>query len=51
MHQCIAELVALGLDGAAVMLGKDSDVITLLQTQEPSMIAVQCSGNRLELAY
>ena len=49
--QCIAKLVALGSDGAAVMLGKNSGAITLLQTQQPSMIAVHCSGHRLELAY
>ena len=49
--QCVAKLVALGSDGAAVMLGKNSGVITLLQAQQPSMIAVHCSGHRLELAY
>ena len=45
--QCIAKLVATGSDGAAVMLGKNS----VLQAQQPSMIAVHCSGHRLELAY
>ena len=49
--QCIAKLVALGSDGAAVMLGKNSGVIALLQAQQPSMIAVHCSGHRLVLAY
>ena len=49
--QCITKLVAHGSDGAAVMLGKNSGVITLLQAQQPSMIAVHCSGHRLELAY
>ena len=29
--QCVAKLVALGSDGAAIMLGKNSGVITLLQ--------------------
>ena len=47
----LAKLVALGSDGAAVMLGKNSGVITLLQAHQPSMIAVHCSGHRLELAY
>ena len=36
----LAKLVALGSDGAAVMLGKNSGVITLLQAHQPSMIAV-----------
>ena len=49
--QCIAKLVALGSDGVAVMLGKNSGVITLLQAQQPSMIAVHCSGHKLGLAY
>ena len=49
--QCVAKLVALGSDGAAVMLGKNSGVITLLQAKHPSVIAVHCSGHRLELAY
>ena len=48
--QYIAKLVALGSDGAAVMVGKYSDVITLLQARQPSMIAVHCSGHRVELA-
>ena len=43
--------MALGSDGAAVMLRKNSGLITLLQVQQPSMIAVHCSGHRLELAY
>lgn len=47
----VAKLVALGSDGAAVMLGKKSGVIALLQTEQPSMIEVHCSGHRLELAY
>ena len=47
----LAKLVALGSDGAAVMLGKNNGVITLLQAHQPSMIAVHCSGHRLELAY
>lgn len=46
-----SKLVALGSDGAAVMLGKNNGVIALLQAQQPSMIAVHCSGHRLELAY
>ena len=41
--QSITKLVALELDGAAVMLGKNSGVITLLQAQQPSMTAVHYS--------
>ena len=46
-----SKLVALGSDGASVMLGKNNGVIAQLQAQQPSMIAVHCSGHRLELAY
>ena len=49
--QCIVKLLALGSDGAAVMLGKNNDVITLFQAQQRSVIAVHCSGHSLELAY
>ena len=46
-----SKLIALGSDGAAVMLGKNNGVIAQLQVEQPSMIAVHCSGHRLELAY
>ena len=46
-----SKLVALGSDGASVMLGKNNGVIAKLQAEQPSMIAVHCSGHRLELAY
>ena len=46
-----SKLVALGSDGASVMLGKNNGVIALLQTMQPSIIAVHCSGHRPELAY
>lgn len=45
------KMVALGSDGASVMLGKNNGVIALLQAIQPSMIAVHCSGHRLELAF
>ena len=45
------KLVALGSNGALVMLGKNNGVIALLQAIQPSMIAVHCSGHRLELAF
>ena len=50
-NQFTTKLVVLGSDGAAVMLGKNRGVISLLQAHQPSMIAVHCSGHRLELAY
>ena len=46
-----SKLVALGSDGASVMLGKNNGVIAMLKAEQPSMIAVHCSGHRLELAY
>ena len=49
--QYVAKLVALGSDGAVVMPRKNSGVITFLEAQQTSMIAVHCSGHRLELAY
>ena len=45
------KLVALGSDGASVMTGKKSGVITLLQGDKPSVIGAQCCSHRLELAY
>ena len=47
----ISKVVALGSDGASVMLGKNNGVIALLQSEQPSVIAMHCSGHRLELAY
>ena len=47
----VEKLVARGSDGASVMLGKNNGVIALLQSEQPSMAAVHCSGHRLELAY
>ena len=45
------KLVALGSDGASVMLGKNNGVIALLKAIQPATIAVHCSAHRLELAY
>ena len=47
----VNKLVALGSDGAAVMLGKNNGVAALLQAIQPSILTVHCSGHRLELAY
>ena len=46
----LSKLVAMGSDGASVMLGKKSRVIALLKEQ-PSMIGVHCSAHKLELSY
>ena len=45
------KLVALGLDGARVMTGKKSGVITFLQGDKLGVIGAHCYGYRLELAY
>ena len=45
------KLVALGSDGASVMLGKNNGVIALLKAIQPPTIPVHCSAHRLELAY
>ena len=50
-NEFVEKLVAMGSDGASVMLGKNNGVIALLQSEQPSMIGVHCSGHRLELAY
>ena len=49
--QFTKKLVTLGSDGASVMLEKNNGVIALLQAIQLSMIAVHCSGHRLELAF
>ena len=45
------KLVALGSDGASVMLGSNNGVIALLQKEKPNIIGIHCCGHRLELAY
>ena len=51
MSDFIPKLVALGSDGASVMLGKMQVFFALLKERQPEMIAVLCCGHRLELAY
>ena len=46
----IPKLVALGSDGASVMLGKNAGVFSQLKERHPEMIAVHCCGHMLELA-
>ena len=45
----VSKLVALGSDGASVMLGKNAGVFALLKKQ-PSLIVVHCSAHRLDCA-
>ena len=51
MSDFIPKLVALGSDGASVMLGENASVFAILKERQPEMIAVHCCGHRLELAY
>lgn len=45
------KLVAMGTDGAAVMLGKNNGVTTKVRESiAPSLLAVHCFAHRLELA-
>ena len=46
----LSKLVAMGSDGASVMLGKKSGVLALLKEQR-SLIGIHCSAHRLELCY
>ena len=45
------KLVALGFDGARVMLAKKNHVIALLQENKSTIIGIHCCGHRLELTY
>ena len=47
----LSKLVAMGSDGASVMLGKKSGVLALLKEQQPSLIGIHFSTHRLELCY
>ena len=51
MEHICQKLEALGWDGASVIAGKSSGVITLLHGDKPSVIVVHCCGKRFELAY
>jgi hypothetical protein len=44
-------LVALGTDGAAVMLGKNNGVVAKMKEENPHIISVHCMNHRLELAF
>ena len=47
----LSKLVALGSDGASVMLGHNAGVFALLKQKQPALIAVHCCGHHLEFAY
>ena len=47
----LSKFVAMGSDGASVMLGKKSGVLALLKEQQHSLIGIHCSAHRLELCY
>lgn len=45
------KLVALGSDGAAVMVGRKGGVAALLLEKQPALQPIHCFAHRLELAY
>ncbi|XP_053399135.1 zinc finger protein 862-like [Mercenaria mercenaria] len=47
------KLVAVGCDGASVMLGKNTGAVQRIRkhTDRPWLLGVHCSGHKLELAY
>ena len=47
----IKTMIAMGSDGASVMLGSERGVAALLKKNAPWLIAVHCYGHRLELAF
>ena len=49
--QVMAKTVAMGIDGAAVMLGKRNGGITKIQQHQPAVIVIHCMAHRLELAF
>ena len=44
------KLVALGADGAAVMMGRNTGVVTRLRQLAPTLVGIHCFAHRLELA-
>ena len=49
--ELLQKWVALGSDGASVMMGVRKGVAVLLKERNPCIIGIQCFGHRLELAY
>ena len=43
--------IAMGSNGATVMLGSENGVVTLFQKYSSWLVAVHCYGHRLELAF
>ena len=50
MPDFLSKLIALGSDGASVMLGHNVGVFALLKEMQPAIIAVYCCGHCLEIA-
>lgn len=46
-----SKLVGLATDGAAVMTGKKTGVVTRLSTDLPHVVPIHCMAHRLELCY
>ena len=44
------KLVAMGTDGAAVMVGRNNGVVKKIQAIAPSVVGIHCFAHRLELA-
>ena len=51
MEQFHSKLVGFGSDGAAVMVGRNAGVATLLKLKNEEIQSVHCYAHRLELAY
>ena len=47
----IKTMIAMGSDGASVMLGSERGVASLMKKNAPWLVAVHCYGHRLELAF
>lgn len=45
------QVVVLGSDGAAVMIGKENAVAARLSQKQPSLVNIHCVAHRLALAF
>lgn len=51
LEEFYSKLVALGSDGANVMIGARGGVVALLRQKQPALQGIHCFAHRLELAY
>ena len=51
VEEFYSNLVALGSDGANVMIGATGGVVALLRQKQPALQGIHCFAHRLELAY